>query len=632
VSGTARPGPTGTGISNARLYGRVLAYLRPYGLLLFWATIATLGFAAFDAFSFVMVIPFLEALTEGVPGPAGAAINGMDRLLEQTIGRIIDFSRPPRETLGALVLLMFLVFMIKNVFDYLKTILVVRLEQAVTRDIRNRVYNHILALDLRFFGRTRAGQIISRLTGDIELLRTMVTKNVAAFVTSVLQILAAAAMMMLISVKLTVAAVLVLPAMFGIWRRLLVRLRRGDHGILFLGGEVTAHLQETVGGIRQVKAAAAEAFEAGRFHDLTRSYLKAVVRNERLRALAGPVAETLASVGTVLLLWYGARLVLEMPPEISGEQFIVFLGYSLKLYAPAKWLAKFPSTVQPGLVAAERVFEFLDLPIEMAERPGAREFTHVREAIRFEDVSFAYDAGAPVLEHLDLEVRPGEVVALVGPSGAGKSTLVDLVARFHDPTAGRVTIDGIDLREFSARSLRARFGIVTQETVLFHDTVRSNIAYGLGAVPQESIERAARAANAHEFIEKLPDRYETVLGERATRLSGGQRQRIAIARAILRDPPVLIFDEATSALDSESERLVQEAIERLLAGRTVFVIAHRLSTIRHADQILVLEEGRIVQRGRHESLLEEPGLYQNLYRLQFLPEGRQALSPAAGAG
>ncbi|MEX0907410.1 MAG: ABC transporter ATP-binding protein, partial [Gemmatimonadota bacterium] len=328
-----------------------------------------------------------------------------------------------------------------------------------------------------------------------------------------------------------------------------------------------------------------------------------------------PLSETMGAIGTVLLLWFGGRMVIS--GALTPGAFILFLGLSLKLYQPAKWLSKFPSTAQPGLSAADRIFEFLDTPIEMTDDAGLRPFTGFSDAIRLEDIRFAYETGEPVLNGISLEVRPGEVIALVGPSGGGKSTLVDLIARFYDPDSGRITVDGVDLREISPRSLRQQLGIVTQETVLFHDTVRANIAYALPDATQEEIERAARAANAHEFIAQLPRGYDTVLGERGTRLSGGQRQRIAIARAILRDPPILIFDEATSALDSESERLVQDAIEHLLTGRTVFVIAHRLSTILHADQILVLEQGSIVERGTHDELLAEGGLYRKLYRLQY---------------
>jgi subfamily B ATP-binding cassette protein MsbA len=292
-----------------------------------------------------------------------------------------------------------------------------------------------------------------------------------------------------------------------------------------------------------------------------------------------------------------------------------------------KFMAKFPALVQPGLVGAERIFEFLDAPIEIRDRDGARPFPGIEREIHFDGVSFAYRAGETVLEDVDVVVPRGSVLALVGPSGAGKTTLLDLLGRFYEPTEGRITVDGTDLREFSITSLRESLGIVSQETVLFHDTVRANIAYGMPDVSDEAVERAARAANAHDFVTALPDGYDTVVGERGAELSGGQRQRIAIARAILRDPPILIFDEATSALDTESERLVQAAIERLLAGRTVFVIAHRLSTVQRSDRIVVLDDGRVVERGTHAELLARGGLYRRLYELQFVDE---APAPVVG--
>jgi ATP-binding cassette, subfamily B, bacterial MsbA len=599
-----------------RLYLRVLRHLIPYRLLLLGALLSSLAFAALDTFSFVMIFPFLETLFRGGAVNLYGAGREIGWVLENTIGRLLPEAAEPMEAITALSIAVFVVFMLKNVFDYLQQYLVVQLEQSVTRDLRTTVYDHLLELDLRFYGRTRAGQIINRLTSDTDLLRTLVTKNLSTFVTSVLQIVVAIIALVLISWRLTLLALVVIPLTFGIWQRLLTPLRRGDRRVLEMSGEVTSHLQETVSGVRQVKAAAAERFESGRFRDLAQSYFSTVVRTERVRALASPLSETMGALGTVLLLWYGGRMVL-VEQALAPGAFLLFLGLSMKLYQPAKWLSKFPSTVQPGLSAAERIFEFLDTPVEMVDVAGLREFSGLRESLRLEGVGFGYVAGEPVLRDIDLDVARGEVVALVGPSGGGKSTLVDLVARFYDPTHGRILVDGVDLREVSPRSLRRQLGIVTQETVLFHDTVRANIAYALPDATPAAVERAARAANAHEFIVQLPNGYETVLGERGTRLSGGQRQRIAIARAILRDPPVLIFDEATSALDSESERLVQDAIEHLLQGRTVFVIAHRLSTILNADQILVMDGGRIVQRGTHDELLAEGGLYRKLYRLQY---------------
>ncbi len=605
------------------LYRRVLSYVAAYPAVIVGAVLATIGFAALDAFSIIMLIPFLRQLFGEPPLSVGGADQEIQELLSRTIGILLDPAADPQAQLLRIILIMLGVFLAKNLFDFLQQYLATWLEQAVTRDLRNQVYEHLLALDLRFFGRTRAGQIISRLTTDVDQLRMLVTRNLAKLATAIFQIAATLAALLLISLELTFVAIIVLPAMFGIWGRLLRRLRTGDRRVLNLAGEVSSQLQETVSGIRLVKSFTAERYEGSRFRQLTGDYYRTYLRTEALRALAGPMTEMMAAVGTVLLLWYGSRLVL-VEGAMDGATFITFLALSMKLYSPVKWTSKFPSIIQPGLAAAERIFEFLDAPAETRARQGARVFDGVHERIRFEDVHFHYEPDEPVLEGFSLEVRRGEVVALVGPSGAGKTTVVDLIARFYDPVHGRITIDDTDLRELTIASVRAQLGIVTQETVLFHDTVRSNIAYGLADASAEALERAARAAHAHEFIVALPQGYDTVLGERGTRLSGGQRQRIAIARALLRDPPILILDEATSALDTESERLVQDAIERLLEGRTVFVIAHRLSTTRHADQIVVLKEGRIVERGRHDELLARGGAYHRLYELQFAGRERAA--------
>jgi ATP-binding cassette, subfamily B, bacterial MsbA len=602
------------------LYPRILRYLRPYLGVFALAVVATSIFAALDAFSLALIIPFLRTLfardEEGWAAGPEADDDLIDRLMDGTLGRFVDLSAPAAEAIQGIILFLLVVFLVKNVFAFLKTYLVAWIEQAVTRDMRNQVYDHMVDLDLVFFGRTRMGQIISRLTHDVEQLRTLVTKELARILSSIFEFLAFITFMLIISWKLTLAAVVVLPGVFLIWGPLLRRVRRGDRRILDLAGEVNSHIQETLSGIRLVKASAAEDHERRRFRGLTWDYFKAFIRTERFRALSQPITEMVGALGTVILLWYGTRLVLT-GGELSSEEFIGFLALSMKLYSPVKYLGKLPAIIQPGLVASERVFEFLDAPVEIRDRPGARPFPGLEEEVRYDDVSFAYRPGEPVLKDISFRAEAGTVTALVGPSGAGKTTLVDLLGRFYEPTGGRILVDGTDLADFGITSLRQRLGIVSQDTVLFHDTVRANISYGLEEVPHEAVEEAARAAHAHEFIDRLPRGYDTLVGERGTELSGGQRQRIAIARAILRDPAILIFDEATSALDSESERLVQEAMERLLRGRTVFVIAHRLSTIQKARQILVMEEGRILQRGTHDELLAQGGLYGYLYELQF---------------
>jgi subfamily B ATP-binding cassette protein MsbA len=603
-----------------RTYLRILGYLRPHGWVFFTAVVATFLFAALDAFSFLLIIPFLRVLFTDTGGEAPASVSVgddlLDRILNGTIGRLVDLQAPPQEAIWGIILFILAIFALKNVFDFLKTYLMARVQQGVTRDLRDNVYDHLVDLDLAFFGKTKMGQILSRLTYDVEQLRVLVAKELGKVVSSLFEFAATVVGAVVISWQLTLAAFVVVPFTMGIWGPLIRKLKRNDRRVLDSAADVNAHIQETLSGIRLVKSSSTEDYERERFHGLTFRYYSRFLRSEKLRALASPITEMLSAIGTVILLWFGARLVL-VSGSLTGEEFIGFLALSMKLYSPVKYLAKFPALIQPGLVGAERIFEFLDAPIEVQDPGEARSFPGLREEISFEGVSFAYRPGEPVLQDISFKVPRGSVLALVGPSGAGKTTMLDLLARFYDVTDGRILVDGQDLREFSLRGLRSSLGIVSQETVLFHDTVRANIAYGSPAATDEEVKRAAEAAHAHDFIRELPKGYDTVVGERGTELSGGQRQRLAIARAILRNPPILVFDEATSSLDTEAERLVQQAIERLLEGRTVFVIAHRLSTVQRADQILVLEQGRIVERGTHHELLAEEGLYHHLYELQF---------------
>ncbi|MHB1193447.1 MAG: ABC transporter ATP-binding protein [Longimicrobiales bacterium] len=594
---------------------RVLSLLRPRAPLLLAAVVATALFAVVDAAVYVLLIPFTEALFAGGGAAAPGTRNGMERVLDATVYRWVDPAGDPLEAVARVALLILAAFALKNLLFFARSYLVARLEQGVSRDLRDRVYDHLVGLDLAFFGRVRMGQIVSRLTTEVELLRTLVTAELSRMVSAGFEFAVAVTAMVLISWKLTAAAFVVIPGAMVVWGPLVKVLRRRDRRVLDMGAEVNVHIQETLSGIRLVKASGAEDRERRRFHRLTGDYFRHFLRAEVARSLAQPLTEMLAAVGTVVLLWYGAWLVVD--GELTGAQFVGFLGLSLKLYAPVKNVAKFPATAQPGLVAAERVFEFLDAPAEIRDRPGARPFPGLEREIAFEGVSFSYREGEPVLRDLSLVVPVGTVVALVGPSGAGKSTLLDLLGRFHEPGSGRITLDGVDIRDLRVADLRRQLGIVSQETVLFHDSVRANIAYARPDATEDDIVRAAQAAHAHDFIARLPAGYDTLVGERGTRLSGGERQRIAIARAILRDAPILVFDEATSSLDAESERLVQDAIGRLLEGRTVFVVAHRLSTVRRADQIVVLDKGRVVERGDHASLLASEGLYHRLHELQL---------------
>jgi subfamily B ATP-binding cassette protein MsbA len=618
------------------MYRRLLPFLRPHGGRMAGTIASNILVALLDGFSLALLTALLTALfptarTVGTPAEASPVERWLDQIV-QVFARSAD----PFETLRVVLFLVLAAVALKNLFVWIGGQLGAQLQEYVTRDLRNAVYGQLSRLPLRWFTSNKTGQIITRVITDTSQTKQLITHLVTQSLQSAAMVVVYIAYLLSTSVKLTLLALVVAPLLIAGLQPLLKRLRRSHRRLANEYGELTSVVQETMAGIRLVKSYRAEPYERARFFGASNRFASAMVRVVRTSLLAQPITETAGTMIAMVVLWVGARQVL-VEGTLTAQALITFLLVVMRMLQPLKQLSQIPTTAQGAMAAAERLFEVLDTTDEAQADRGTREVADLTREMRFEGVGFTY-GDDPVLRDVSFEAPRGTVTALVGPSGAGKSTLVDLIPRFIEPTAGRVTLDGTDTREYRLPALRALTGIVSQDTVLFNDTVRSNIAYGAPErFTDAEIEAAARAANAHAFIVELPEGYATVLGERGTRLSGGQRQRIAIARALLLNPPILNLDEATSALDTESERLVQEAIDRLLAGRTVFVIAHRLSTIEHADQILVLERGRIVERGTHAGLLAQRGAYHRLHALQFRePRGdrpeRADASDVVGAG
>ena len=569
------------------LYLRILSYIKPYMHRLLFAMVCTIMAAAGNLY-----IPWIIK-------------DMIDEVLADKNGTMLNW-------IAASIIA---IFVVRGLFWYGQNYLMSYVGQSVIIDIRAAVFKKLQRLSVSFYDKNKTGTIMSYVTNDVNALQSAMVENTIEMIAEGFILIGSVVAMIYLDWRLTLFTVCTFPVVLWFMEFFGKKIRKTGGRIQECTADITSVLQESVASARVIKSFVREDYEVDRFDVENRANFRANMKNAQLMATLTPVVELVAAIGVTMIIWYGGNNVIN--GTITAGSLVAFLTYAVNISNPIKRLTRVIGNIQKALAAAQRVFMIIDMPEEIAESRDAKQLPEVSGKVEFQNVSFAYDDKGNVITDLSFSVKPGEVIAIVGPSGAGKSTIANLLPRFYDVNKGDIKIDGHSVREVTLDSLREQVGIVPQETMLFNGSVYNNILYGRLDATKEEIEAAAKAANAHDFIMQLTDGYETKLGDRGVNLSGGQRQRIAIARAILKNPRILILDEATSALDTESERVVQEALDRLMVGRTSFVIAHRLSTVKNADKILVLEKGNLVESGTHDELLALDGLYAHLYKIQY---------------
>ncbi|ARS36580.1 ABC transporter ATP-binding protein [Pontibacter actiniarum] len=609
-----------------KTYLRILQFAKPYSRFVPLYTIYTFLGIIFGLFNFTLIIPLLnvlfgevgqkEAVVMAATKPEFALnIEFFKEFFNYYFGQIILQEGREGALLFVCVMVIISVFL-ANLFRYLAFRIVGALRAHVVRNMRHTVYQRVTELHLGYFSNERKGDLMTRLTVDIQEVESSVVSTLTVVVREPISIIAFFILLFNMSVELTLFSLILLPLsggiIAGISKRLKRKAKEGQNSLSF----ILTIIDETLSGMRVVKAFNAEPFILSKFQDQNSRYARIQRSIANKRDLASPLSEFLGVSVVAGLLLYGGTLVLNQESDLSASEFITYIILFSQVLVPAKAMSAAFSNIQRGLVSGDRVLQVIDTKPQIVNKPNAKVLPAFKEEIEFRNVSFAY-GDKPVLQDINIHIKKGTTVALVGPSGGGKSTMADLLPRFYDPTGGAILLDGHDIRDYTMESVRAQMGVVTQESILFNDTIFNNIAFNKTEATEEEVIAAAKIANAHEFIINTEAGYQTMIGDRGGKLSGGQRQRLSIARAILQNPPILILDEATSALDTESEKLVQEALNNLMKNRTSVVIAHRLSTIQHADQILVLQQGRVVERGTHDELLENSGLYAKLTQMQL---------------